>query len=51
MRAADRQHGLLVQTGRGILAVERLQRQFRKPTDWRSFLNGQPDIVGARLGA
>jgi len=51
VRAADREHGLLVQTGRGILAVERLQRQFRKPTDWRSFLNGQPDIVGARLGA
>ena len=48
---ADGDHGLLVRTGAGILAIERLQRQFRKPTDWRSFLNGQPDIVGARLGA
>jgi len=49
--AADRQHGLLVRTGRGILAVERLQLQFRKPLDWRSFVNGRPDIVGTRLGA
>ena len=37
--------------GRGILAVERLQLQFKKPLDWRSFLNGHPAIVGTRLGA
>jgi len=49
--AADREHGLLVRTGLGILAVERLQLQFRKPLDWRAFLNGRPDIVGTRLGA
>ncbi len=48
--AADKQHGLLVRAGRGILAVERLQLQFKKPLDWRSFVNGHPDIVGARLG-
>jgi len=48
--AADGTHGLLVRTGRGILAVERLQPQFKKPMDWRSFLNGRPDAVGARLG-
>jgi len=46
----DRTHGLLVCAGLGILAVERLQRQFKKPTDWRSFVNGYPGIVGARLG-
>ena len=51
VRAVDRAHGLLVRTGRGILAVERLQQQFKKPMDWRSFVNGHPDIVGARLGA
>jgi len=51
VRAADREHGLLIRTGRGILAVERLQPQFKKPMDWRSFVNGHPDIVGARLGA
>lgn len=48
--AADRQRGLLVRTGEGILAVERLQLQFKKPLDWRAFLNGHPDFVGSRLG-
>ncbi len=46
----DRGHGLLVATGLGVLAVERLQLQFKKPLDWRSFLNGRPGIVGSRLG-
>jgi methionyl-tRNA formyltransferase len=50
VRAADRTHGLLVQTGAGVLAVERLQLQFKKPLDWRAFMNGHPAIVGARLG-
>jgi methionyl-tRNA formyltransferase len=49
--AADNEHGLLVGTGRGVLAVERLQLQFKKPLDWRPFLNGHPEIVGTRLGA
>lgn len=48
--APDKRHGLLVRTGGGVLAVERLQLQFKKPLDWRSFLNGHPDLVGARLG-
>ncbi len=48
--AADRSHGLLVRTGHGILAIERLQLQFKKPLDWRSFVNGHPDFVGTRLG-
>jgi methionyl-tRNA formyltransferase len=48
--ASDKRHGLLVRTGDGVLAVERLQLQFKKPLDWRSFLNGHPDLVGARLG-
>ena len=49
--AAEKDHGLLVQTGTGILAVERLQLQFKKSLDWRAFLNGHPAIVGTRLGA
>ncbi|MGO9309124.1 MAG: methionyl-tRNA formyltransferase [Spirochaetia bacterium] len=49
--AVDKGHGLLVQTGHGILAVDRLQLQFKKPLDWRAFLNGHPAIVGTRLGA
>ena len=48
--AADGRHGLLVHTGHGILAVERLQKQFKKPLDWRSFLNGHPGFVGSCLG-
>jgi methionyl-tRNA formyltransferase len=48
--AADRGHGLLVQTGSGILAVERLQPRFKKAMDWRAFLNGHPDVIGQRLG-
>jgi methionyl-tRNA formyltransferase len=48
--AADMDHGLLVRTGRGILAVERLQLQFKKPMEWRSFVHGHPGIVGTRLG-
>jgi methionyl-tRNA formyltransferase len=49
--AADKDHGLLVRAGSGVLAVERLQQQFKKPMDWRAFVNGHPDIIGARLGA
>ncbi len=48
--AADEENGILVQTGQGILRIERLQLQFRKPLDWRSFLHGRPDLAGARLG-
>jgi methionyl-tRNA formyltransferase len=48
--AADGENGILVQTGQGILTVERLQLQFKKPVDWRSFLNGHPDLLGMHLG-
>jgi methionyl-tRNA formyltransferase len=48
--AADKAHGLLVQTGSGVLAVERLQPRFKKAMDWRAFLNGHPDVIGQRLG-
>jgi methionyl-tRNA formyltransferase len=43
-------HGILVRAGDGILAVERLQLQFKKALDWRSFLNGHADVIGTRLG-
>ncbi len=49
--AADKSHGILVRTGSGVLAVERLQLQFKKPMDWLPFLNGHPGLVGMRLGA
>jgi methionyl-tRNA formyltransferase len=44
------QDGLAVQAGDGPLALVRLQAAFGRPMDWRSFLNGHPGIMGARLG-
>jgi methionyl-tRNA formyltransferase len=46
----DKAHGMLVQTGDGVLAVEELQLQYKKPMDWRACLNGRPDLIGALLG-
>ena len=46
----DKRCGILIQTGQGILSVERLQLRTRKAMDWRSFVNGMPDFVGSRLG-
>jgi methionyl-tRNA formyltransferase len=47
---ADPRYGILVATGKGILAVRRLQLQSKKPLDWRAFLNGYRDIIGTQLG-
>ena len=48
--AIDNRYGILVNTGGGVLYVSRLQLQAKKPLDWRSFLNGQKDFIGAQLG-
>ena len=45
----DRDHGILVQTGDGVYAVSRLQRQAKKAMDWKSFLNGVRDFSGSLL--
>lgn len=42
--------GILVQTGDGILLVERLQKQAKKEMDWRSFLNGTNAFISSKLG-
>jgi methionyl-tRNA formyltransferase len=47
---ADNRYGILVGTGGGVLYVSRLKLQGRKAMDWRSFLNGRPDMVGSVLG-
>ena len=44
------EYGILVQTGRGILAVESLQLQNKKAMDWRSFVNGHPGVLGSEFG-
>jgi methionyl-tRNA formyltransferase len=45
----DKNSGILVQTGDGVLAVRRLQYAAKKALAWRDFLNGARDFVGARL--
>jgi methionyl-tRNA formyltransferase len=48
--ATDNRYGILVNTGGGVLYLSSLQLQAKKPLDWRSFLNGQKDFIGAQLG-
>jgi methionyl-tRNA formyltransferase len=46
----DKEYGILIHTGRGILFVKRLQLETKKMMDWRSFLNGVRNFIGSRLG-
>jgi methionyl-tRNA formyltransferase len=46
----DKQAGILVQTGEGILAVTELQYQGKKALFWRDFLNGARDFLNVKLG-
>ena len=46
----DKDHGILIQTGKGILAVSKLQWQAKKALDWKGFCNGSRNFMGARLG-
>jgi len=47
----DKQAGILVQTGEGILSVAELQYQGKKALFWRDFLNGARDFLNAQLGS
>ncbi|MBN1648708.1 MAG: methionyl-tRNA formyltransferase [Spirochaetales bacterium] len=46
----DKKAGILIQTGKGILAVSCLQTEGKKAMDWKSFLNGNNDFPGSVLG-
>jgi methionyl-tRNA formyltransferase len=46
----DREEGILVQTGRGMLGITKLQLEGKKPLHWEQFLNGNRDFLHARLG-
>ena len=46
----ETKRGLWIQTGDGVLSVLRLQRQTKKETDWRAFLNGNRDLLSRKLG-
>jgi len=48
--SVDKSKGILIQTGDGLVAVRELQLPARKSLDFRSFLNGNPSLVGSRLG-
>jgi methionyl-tRNA formyltransferase len=46
----DKEAGILVQTGEGILCITELQYQGKKALFWKNFLNGARDFLGAQLG-
>ncbi|GHV85452.1 methionyl-tRNA formyltransferase [Spirochaetia bacterium] len=46
----DKKSGILVQTGKGVLAVSLLQYQTKKMLPWQAFLNGARDFIGSNLG-
>jgi methionyl-tRNA formyltransferase len=45
----DKEQGILIQTGDGVLAVSCLQYQTKKELEWRAFLNGVRDFIGCTL--
>jgi methionyl-tRNA formyltransferase len=45
----DKDAGILVQTGEGILAVQVLQRQTKKEVNWKDFVNGYKNFIGLKL--
>jgi methionyl-tRNA formyltransferase len=46
----DKNRGILIQTGKGMLCVSRLQYGTKKALGWRDFLNGAKGFVGSVLG-
>ena len=46
----DKEAGILVKTGKGIIALKRLQLHAKKPLEWKAFLNGVRDFIGTILG-
>jgi methionyl-tRNA formyltransferase len=45
----DKNRGILVQTGEGVLGITRLQYRTKKALQWQAFLNGAKDFTGSRL--
>ncbi|MDR2392694.1 MAG: methionyl-tRNA formyltransferase [Treponema sp.] len=46
----DKQGGILIQTGEGVLGVTRLQYRSKKALIWKAFLNGVRNFIGSSLG-
>lgn len=49
--SVDKSRGIMVQTGKGLLALTRLQLRGKKPMDYKDFANGARGLAGTRLGA
>ncbi len=47
---ADKQFGVLVQTGNGVLCIQKLQWQAKKAVNWKEFINGSRNFCGTILG-
>ncbi len=43
----SKQHGILIQTGDGILVARELQWNAKKAMDYKSFMNGARDFIGS----
>jgi len=46
----DANNGIIIGTGKGVLAVRELQYRTKKALEWKAFLNGARNFVGERLG-
>ena len=46
----DKDNGILIQSGKGILTATELQYGTKKALNWRDFINGAKNFIGARLG-
>jgi len=44
---SDKQNGILIKTGKGILAVQNLQWQTKKAMNWKDFMNGARNFTGS----
>lgn len=45
----DRREGILIQAGKGVLAVQVLQKETKKAMQWKDFLNGAAGFIGDTL--
>ena len=46
----DKQHGILVHTGSGVLSIQELQLEAKRSMAWQDFLNGHRELIGSQLG-
>ena len=47
----DKDCGILVQTGDGVLAIQKLQKEAKKAMQWKDFLNGSRNFIGTQCSS